>query len=192
MTRYEHENDSRTIDRPPGREHRSSENREHYGRDRSRSDYSRESSSDDRRRRWNIDRDSSDREGRDSRFGPDGYREGMPRNETERLIASRKVEDTPVFDRNGNKLGTICTLMLNKRSGQTEYAVLKNKAGFLGLDERYYPLDWRELTYDTRVQGYGVDFREDELDDRVGYDVGGRPLEGRDGRRHEARYAAWS
>lgn len=130
-------------------------------------------------------------EGVDPRFGPDAYRDGMPRNETERLIASRKVEGTPVYDREGKRLGSICTLMINKRSGQTEYAILKNSGGFLGLDERYYPLDWRELEYDTRVHGYGVDFSENELDERDGYDFAGRRLSRGRNRGREPGQSDW-
>lgn len=118
----------------------------------------------------------------------------MPRDETEQLIASSKVEGTPVFDRDGNKLGTICTLMINKRSGQTEYAVLKYNSDFLGLkvNERYYPLDWRELTYDRRVHGYGVDFTEHQLEDRTGYDSDGRRVRSRRRGDRHSRSAAWS
>lgn len=131
---------------------------------------------------------------RDPDYGPDGGREGMPRDETERLIASSKVEGTSVYDRDGNKLGTICTLMINKRSGQTEYAVLKYNSDFLGLrvNERYYPLDWRELTYDRRVHGYGVDFTEEQLEDRAGYHSDGRRVRSHNRGDRQARFAGWS
>lgn len=144
--------------------------------------------------RWDEHPRHRDRVGRDPEYGPDGHREGMPRDETERLIASSKVEGTPVYDRDGNKLGSICTLMINKRSGQTEYAVLKYNSDFLGLkvNERYYPLDWRELTYDRRVHGYGVDFREEQLEDRAGYDSDGRRVRSRNRGDRQPRSAAWS
>ena len=149
--------------------------------------------SDDFRSRWEGDREHR-HGGRDSEYGPDGHRRGMPRDETERLIASSKVEGTPVYDRDGNKLGSICTLMINKRSGQTEYAVLKYNSDFLGLkvNERYYPLDWRELTYDRRVHGYGVDFTEEQLEDRAGYDSDGRRVRSRNRGDSRPRSAAWS
>lgn len=113
---------------------------------------------------------------RDPSFGPDAYREGLARDETERLIASDKVEGTPVYDPNGRHLGSIHNFMVDKRSGQVVYAVLKNSRGFLGLDERYYPLHWAELTYDRRVDGYGVDLTRDELDSRCSFDAFGREI----------------
>jgi uncharacterized protein YrrD len=45
-------------------------------------------------------------------------------NETRDLISSDKVAGTSVYDRNGNNLGTISNVMLEKRSGQVAYAVL--------------------------------------------------------------------
>ena len=68
-------------------------------------------------------------------------------NETHELISSDKVEGTAVYDRNGNKLGTVSNVMLDKRSGQVAYAVL-SFGGFLGMGSSYHPLPWNQLTYD--------------------------------------------
>lgn len=121
-----------------------------------------------RDRRWLGDRDVRDA------YGDSGER-GVPRNETERLIASDKVEGTPVYGRDREELGSIHNFMVEKRSGKARYAVMKTSSGFLGLDERYYPLDWDELTYDTRLDGYHVDMSKDELKRRRSFDSSGRP-----------------
>ena len=99
----------------------------------------------------------------DRRFGPDDDRDGVPRDETERLIASNKVEGTPVYDRNGDRLGSVHNFMVDKFRGRVVYAVLKYGSGFLGLDDRYYPLDWDQLTFDTRLGGYRIDMTEGQL-----------------------------
>ncbi len=101
---------------------------------------------------------------RDEGFGPDDDRRGIPRDETERLIASNKVEGTPVYDRNGDRLGSVHNFMVDKFRGKVVYAVLKSGSGFLGLDDRYYPLDWDQLRFDTRLGGYRVDIIQDELE----------------------------
>ena len=80
----------------------------------------------------------------------------VPTDETDRLIASNKVEGTVVFGRNGDRLGTIYNFMVDKFSGQVEYAVM-SYGGFLGLGQRYYPLPWRILSYDTDAGGYRID-----------------------------------
>ena len=45
-------------------------------------------------------------------------------NETDRLIASDKVEGTAVYDRQGNRLGSVYNVMIDKYSGQVAYAVM--------------------------------------------------------------------
>jgi hypothetical protein len=99
----------------------------------------------------------------EQRFGPDDDRSWIPRDETERLIASNKVEGTPVYDRNGDRMGSVHNFMVDKFRGRVVYAVLKCGSGFLGLDDRYYPLDWDQLTFDTRLGGYRVDMVEEDL-----------------------------
>ncbi len=84
-------------------------------------------------------------------------------NETRDLISSDKVEGTSVYDRNGNKLGTVSNVMLDKRSGQVAYAVL-SFGGFLGMGSRYHPLPWDQLTYDTNQSGYVVDLTQQQLE----------------------------
>jgi sporulation protein YlmC with PRC-barrel domain len=104
-------------------------------------------------------RETSGRRG----FGPDDRREGIPRDETDRLIASNKVEGTPVYERNGDRLGTVHNFMVDKVEGHVVYAVLKHGSGFLGFDDRYYPLHWDQLRFDTRLGGYRVNLDEEGL-----------------------------
>ena len=107
---------------------------------------------------------------RDCSYGPDDERRDIPRDETERLIASNKVEGTPVYDRYGERLGSIHNFMVDKFRGQVVYAVLRYSSGFLGLDHRYIPLDWDDLTFDTRLGGYHVDITEDQLKNSGSWD----------------------
>jgi sporulation protein YlmC with PRC-barrel domain len=79
------------------------------------------------------------------------------------LIASDRVEGTPVFGRDGGKLGKIQTLMIDKRSGQVAYVVLST-GGFLGLGQAYHPLPWSAFQYDAQQQGYAVQIDKRMLD----------------------------
>lgn len=76
-------------------------------------------------------------------------------DETSRLIASNKVEGTNVYNREREKLGSIYNFMVDKESGEVEYAVLQF-GGLFGLGSDYYPLPWDVLTYDTEQGGYVV------------------------------------
>jgi hypothetical protein len=83
-------------------------------------------------------------------------------DEITRLIAADKVNGTSVYNRQGEHLGTIEDVMLDKVSGQVAYAVM-GFGGFLGIGERYHPLPWSVLAYDTRMGGYVVDLDRDRL-----------------------------
>ena len=84
-------------------------------------------------------------------------------DETDRLISSDKVDGTDVYSRDGDHLGTVHDVMIDKRTGQVEYAIM-SFGGFLGIGESYHPLPWRTLTYDTTMGGYVVDVDRTRLD----------------------------
>lgn len=87
----------------------------------------------------------------------------VPIDETERLIASNKVEGTNVYNRQGEHLGYVYNFMIDKYSGQVAYAVM-SFGGYLGIGERYHPLPWRALDYDTRMEGFVVDLDRSTLE----------------------------
>ncbi|EJU14606.1 PRC-barrel domain-containing protein [Sphingomonas sp. LH128] len=84
-------------------------------------------------------------------------------DETNRLIASNKVEGTAVYNRDNEKLGSIYNFMVDKRSGKAEYAVLQF-GGLFGLGSDYYPLPWDVLTYEANQGGYVVDLDKSLLE----------------------------
>jgi PRC-barrel domain len=86
-----------------------------------------------------------------------------PVQETSRLIAAEKVNGSAVYNRAGERLGTIEDIMLDKFSGRVAYAVM-SFGGFLGIGERYHPLPWSVLSYDTRQGGYVVDLDRQRLE----------------------------
>ena len=89
-------------------------------------------------------------------------------DETDRLIASDKVEGTAVYNRQGVKLGSIERVMIDKFTGKVAYAIM-SFGGFLGIGDRYHPLPWGVLTYDTRQGGYVVDLGKEELEGAPSY-----------------------
>jgi hypothetical protein len=89
-------------------------------------------------------------------------------DESSRLIASDKVEGTSVYNRKGEHLGSVYNFMVDKVSGKVEYAVM-SFGGFLGIGERYHPLPWKVLTYDTNMGGYVVDLDKEALEGAPSY-----------------------
>jgi len=83
-------------------------------------------------------------------------------DETSQLIAADKVQGTTVYNRAGDKLGTVDNVMIDKRSGHVAYAVM-SFGGFLGIGDRFHPLPWGVLDYDTERDGYVVDLDKETL-----------------------------
>ena len=95
-------------------------------------------------------------------------------DETENMIASNKVEGTNVYNTEGDKLGSIYNFMVDKESGQVEYAVLQF-GGFLGMGSDYYPVPWAALEYDEEQGGYVIDIDKDALEDVPHYGANAMP-----------------
>ena len=86
----------------------------------------------------------------------------LARDETHRLMSSEKGEGTKVYNPQNEKLGTIANVMIDKRSGNSEYAVMEF-GGLFGLGSDRYPIPWDTLTYDVDKGGYVVDIAKEKL-----------------------------
>jgi hypothetical protein len=86
----------------------------------------------------------------------------LDRRETANLIGSDKVQGTPVYRSNGERVGTIERVMIDKLSGKVAYAVM-SFGGFMGIGEDYDPLPWSLLAYNERLDGYEVNVSEQQL-----------------------------
>ena len=87
--------------------------------------------------------------------------ERMPR-EPRSLIASDRVIGTDVRRPDGERVGVIERLMLDKVSGRVAYAVM-SFGGFLGLGSDFYTLPWGVLRFDPGHDAYVVDITEEQL-----------------------------
>ena len=76
--------------------------------------------------------------------------------------------------RRGEKLGSIHSVMIDKISGKVAYAVM-SFGGFLGIGDRYHPLPWHVLTYDTGQGGYVVDLDRNKLEGAPTYGTSETP-----------------
>ncbi len=90
------------------------------------------------------------------------------------VISSDRVEGTKVYNRAGDKLGSIDHLVIDKRSGRVRYAVLEF-GGFLGIGTDRYPLPWDVLKYDTSQDGYVVPLDKATLERAPRYAADERP-----------------
>ncbi len=87
----------------------------------------------------------------------------MLKNGSPRLISADKVDGTNVYNKTGEKLGSIHNVMIDKFSGKVAYAEM-SFGGFLGIGDRYHPLPWSMLDYDQKKSGYVVDLSKKSLE----------------------------
>lgn len=91
------------------------------------------------------------------------------------VISSDKVEGSAVYNPAGDKLGSIDDLMIDKISGQVQYAVLEF-GGFLGMGTDRYPIPWRVMKYSTDKGGYVVPLDKAKLENAPKYREGDMPV----------------
>ena len=99
------------------------------------------------------------------------------KDETTSLISSDKVAGTDVYNTDGESLGEIHDVMIDKQSGRIAYAVM-SFGGFLGIGERYHPLPWQAMKYDTRQEGYVVGIPLEQLKEAPTFGAGESPAWG--------------
>lgn len=83
-------------------------------------------------------------------------------------ISAERVEGTDVYNSQGEHLGSIDDLILDKFSGKVVYAVM-SFGGFLGIGEKYHPLPWSLLKYDESKEGYVVPLDRSQLENAPSY-----------------------
>jgi hypothetical protein len=102
----------------------------------------------------------------------------------QRLILASRVEHTPAFNEQGEAIGHIDDLSIDRRSGQVIYAIM-SFGGFLGIGKRFHPLPWHMLHYAPQRGGYVVPLKKSDLADAPHFDS--EELRELGGARHDAR-----
>jgi sporulation protein YlmC with PRC-barrel domain len=98
----------------------------------------------------------------------DAQNEDLKAREIGRLIAADKVQGTEVRNTDGETLGTIENIMIDKPTGRVAYAVM-SFGGFLGLGKGRHALPWAMLRYDTDLGGYVVNLDKHQLEGAPAY-----------------------
>ena len=90
-----------------------------------------------------------------------------PSGHTTAILAS-KVRGTPVYNSEGDKIGTVEDVVLDKMSNNIMFAVL-GSGGVLGMGEKFRPIPWSILDYDSDKGGYVVPVSKDTLENAPAY-----------------------
>jgi sporulation protein YlmC with PRC-barrel domain len=86
------------------------------------------------------------------------------------LIPAERVNGTKVFNREGEKIGHVEDIAIDKLSGKVAYAIL-SFGGFLGAGERYHPVPWSLLKYDTEQRGYVIPCDKQQLEEAPSFEA---------------------
>jgi hypothetical protein len=78
------------------------------------------------------------------------------------LVPSDRVEAASVYGRDGEEIGKIERLMVDKMTGMVAYAVVKC-GGFLGAGQHHYPVLWNSLKYNLARKAYETNVTLEEL-----------------------------
>jgi len=78
------------------------------------------------------------------------------------LIGSDRVEGTAVYGSNGDKIGTVERVLIEKRGGQARDVEI-SVGSFLGMGGELHSLPWEKFDYNTDLGGYQLDVTEDQL-----------------------------
>ena len=81
---------------------------------------------------------------------------------TSDCISSDRVEGTTVFGADGEKIGTVQEMLIEKIGGQVT-DVIVSAGSFLGIGGELHSLPWSKFSYDTGLGGYKLDVTEDQL-----------------------------
>ncbi|TDT91314.1 PRC-barrel domain protein [Azorhizobium sp. AG788] len=78
-----------------------------------------------------------------------------PHDETKALISASTLKGTDVFDTEGNHVGSLQDVMIDKRTGVLASAVI-TFGGVLGIGGEDRPVPWNALRYDARQGGFVI------------------------------------
>ena len=90
-----------------------------------------------------------------------------PSGHTTAILAS-KVRGTPVYNTDGERIGTVEDVVLDKMSNNIMFAVL-GSGGVLGMGEKFRPIPWPILDYDGDRGGYIVPVARDVIENAPSY-----------------------
>lgn len=84
------------------------------------------------------------------------------------LILASRVQGTKVYNSEGEDIGRIEDLSIEKVSGRVLYGLI-SFGGFLGLGDHLHPVPWSLLTYHVARNGYVVPLAKEKLTEAPHY-----------------------
>ncbi len=85
------------------------------------------------------------------------------------LVRSKEVVGIEVKNTQGEYLGKIEDVVMDKLTGQSRYVVL-SFGGIFGLGDKLFALPWGTLNYDTNEECFILNVDKDKMENAPGFD----------------------
>ncbi|WP_058533871.1 PRC-barrel domain-containing protein [Legionella saoudiensis] len=85
------------------------------------------------------------------------------------IVKTEEVVGVSVENNEGEDLGKIESLMLDKLSGKVVYVVL-SFGGFLGMGDKYFAMPWHVFSYDPDREKFVIGVDKERLKNSPGFD----------------------
>jgi sporulation protein YlmC with PRC-barrel domain len=96
------------------------------------------------------------------------------KHDNEIVKAKDEVINVDVKNQEGEDLGKISEIMLDKESGTVVYAVLES-GSFLGLGGKLFAIPWKAFHYDPDKECFELDASSDKIKNAPGFDKNNWP-----------------
>lgn len=87
-----------------------------------------------------------------------------------RAITASRVTGTTVYNAQGESIGHVEDIVLDKMSDKILFAVL-GFGGFLGIGEKFHAVPWSILNYNEDNGGYAISLTREELEKAPAYEM---------------------
>lgn len=92
------------------------------------------------------------------------------------LLFVKRMKNNEIYDRKGNKLGTVADVMLDEHMTRARYVVLAF-GGVLGAAKKLFAVAPEALELDTENECFVMDAEKSQLAEAEGFDPNDPPLE---------------
>lgn len=87
-----------------------------------------------------------------------------------RAILASRVNGTKIYNTQGESIGHVEDVVLDKLSNNILFAVV-GFGGILSVGEKYHPIPWSSLNYEKDKDGYVVPYSKETLEKAPTYDL---------------------
>lgn len=104
-------------------------------------------------------------------FAQQSTKQRSDKVQVETVYRASTIKGMGVYNREGERVGTVDELVIDVEKGQVVYAAM-SVGGFLGVGDKLFAIPWREFTLEVGEDGkfFRVDITKEKLQKAEGFD----------------------